>query len=74
MVDFTAIYNRQALTSSLTADEHGHGTAMAQIILAVNSYADISPVCVLNAKNQAECCEVLAGSRLRSTRESSIAS
>ena len=61
MVDFTDIVGQGRVRSGSATDEHGHGTAMAEIMLAVNSNAVVNPVRVLDSNNQGECYEVLAG-------------
>ncbi|MDX3535481.1 S8/S53 family peptidase [Streptomyces sp. MB09-01] len=43
------------------ADPHGHGTAVATAIKAVQGNADIYPIRVLNEKKEGESYEVLAG-------------
>jgi Subtilase family len=61
MVDFTDLDNQGVRDSQPPTDPHGHGTAMAQIIHCVNNNAAITPVRVLDAANQGESYEILAG-------------
>jgi Subtilase family len=59
MVDFTDIDN-QGVRITTPADPHGHGTAMAQIVLDIKPAADIEPIRVLNDANEGESYEILA--------------
>jgi hypothetical protein len=61
MVDFVDSLLYGVRGPGPTADPHGHGTAMAQIIDALQPQADIHPIRVLNDSNTAESHEVLAG-------------
>ncbi|MGQ4386581.1 S8 family peptidase [Streptomyces sp. SAS_270] len=60
MVDFLGCDQKDPATT--TADDgHGHGTAVAHAIKAVNEGADIHPIRVLNEKCKGHSYEVLAG-------------
>lgn len=60
MIDFVDA-DMHGVQKAAPADPHGHGTAMAKIIQAINPGADISPIRVLNAANRGQCFEVLIG-------------
>ncbi|MFE5489033.1 S8 family serine peptidase [Streptomyces virginiae] len=60
MIDFINCHD-VGITTTPAADPHGHGTAVASVITAVRSSADIHPLRVLREDNQGESYEVLAG-------------
>ncbi|MFG3381440.1 S8/S53 family peptidase [Streptomyces sp. NPDC047999] len=60
MLDFIGCDNA-GIRSTPAADPHGHGTAVATVIEAVQSDADVHPIRVLNEKKKGESYEVLAG-------------
>lgn len=50
-----------SMTSVSAADQHGHGSAVAQVIDFVNQSADVYPIRVLGANGRGKSSEVLAG-------------
>ncbi|MFF3400358.1 S8/S53 family peptidase [Streptomyces sp. NPDC002659] len=60
MLDFIKCDNA-GIRRTPAADPHGHGTAVATVIKAVQGNADIHPIRVLNEKNNGASYEVLAG-------------
>jgi hypothetical protein len=61
MIDFVGSFYNGVGGPGPATDPHGHGTAMAKIIDAMQPQADIHPIRVLNDQNTAESHEVLAG-------------
>ncbi|WP_326658867.1 S8/S53 family peptidase [Streptomyces canus] len=60
MVDFINCA-KQAVSTRPADDPHGHGSAVAQVIKAVQGGAEIHPIRVLNEDNIGQSYEVLAG-------------